>query len=73
MILTRRRGFAIIAIRAAIPFPVFAQVRDKARMATCGSNARQLSLVVQAYAQDFDEVLPRACNYDAPTTAPNRR
>jgi prepilin-type N-terminal cleavage/methylation domain-containing protein/prepilin-type processing-associated H-X9-DG protein len=77
----RSRGFtliellvviAIIAILAAILFPVFAQVRDKARMASCASNARQLSLAVQLYTQDQDEVLPMACNYDAPLTAPNR-
>jgi prepilin-type N-terminal cleavage/methylation domain-containing protein len=76
-----RRGFtliellvviAIIAILAAILFPVFAQVRDKARMTSCGSNARQLSLAVQMYTQDYDETLPMAVNYDAPTSAPNR-
>lgn len=63
---------AIIAILAAILFPVFAQVRDTARMAGCGSNARQLALAVMMYARDFDELLPMACNYDAPTDAPNR-
>jgi prepilin-type N-terminal cleavage/methylation domain-containing protein len=63
---------AIIAILAAILFPVFAQVRDKARMTMCGSNARQLSLAVQMYAQDADEGLPMAANYAAPTTAPDR-
>jgi prepilin-type N-terminal cleavage/methylation domain-containing protein len=32
----------IIAILAAILFPVFAQARDKARQTTCLSNMRQL-------------------------------
>jgi prepilin-type N-terminal cleavage/methylation domain-containing protein len=40
---------AIIAILAAILFPVFAQAREKARTASCGSNARQLGLAVRMY------------------------
>ena len=34
---------AIIAILAAILFPVFAQARERARMATCLSNSRWVS------------------------------
>ena len=49
---------AIIAILAAILFPVFAAAREKARMATCSSNLRQLSLSFLQYAQDNDESLP---------------
>jgi prepilin-type N-terminal cleavage/methylation domain-containing protein/prepilin-type processing-associated H-X9-DG protein len=65
----QRRGFtliellvviAIIAILAAILFPVFAQAREKARAASCLSNARQISLAFSMYAQDFDEVYPPA-------------
>ena len=48
---------AVIAILAAILFPVFAQARDKARQATCLSNIKQLSLGVLMYAQDYDEQL----------------
>ena len=33
---------AIIAVLAAILFPVFAQVRDKARSASCLSNTKQI-------------------------------
>ncbi len=51
---------AIIAILAAILFPVFAQARDKARQATCLSNAKQLAMGVMMYAQDYDEVVPAA-------------
>jgi prepilin-type N-terminal cleavage/methylation domain-containing protein/prepilin-type processing-associated H-X9-DG protein len=51
---------AIIAILAAILFPVFAQARDKARQTTCLNNAKQLSLGVMMYAQDYDEVVPAA-------------
>ncbi|HXG24020.1 MAG TPA: prepilin-type N-terminal cleavage/methylation domain-containing protein, partial [Chthonomonadales bacterium] len=46
---------AIIAILAAILFPVFAQARDKARQASCLSNAKQLGLGALMYAQDYDE------------------
>ena len=49
---------AIIAILAAILFPVFAQARDKARAAACLSNTKQLSLGVLLYGQDYDEILP---------------
>jgi len=51
---------AIIAILAAILFPVFAQVREKARQITCVSNAKQLALGYIQYAQDYDEATPIA-------------
>src|ERR1700687_3605671 len=46
---------AIIAILAAILFPVFAQARDKARQSACLSNAKQIGLAVTMYANDYDE------------------
>jgi prepilin-type N-terminal cleavage/methylation domain-containing protein/prepilin-type processing-associated H-X9-DG protein len=49
---------AIIAILAAILFPVFAQARDKARMATCLSNMRQCGTAFMMYVQDYDETFP---------------
>ncbi|MFA0759368.1 MAG: hypothetical protein KEFWMYNX_001243 [Candidatus Fervidibacter sp.] len=49
---------AIIAILAAILFPVFSQVREKARQVSCLSNTRQIALALQQYAQDYDERLP---------------
>ncbi len=49
---------AIIAILAAILFPVFAQAREKARQTVCLSNERQLGLALLQYAQDYDETLP---------------
>jgi len=64
----RRSGFtliellvaiAIIAILAAILFPVFARAREKARQVTCASNLRQLAAAMLMYAQDYDERLPR--------------
>jgi type II secretory pathway pseudopilin PulG len=39
----------IIAILAAILFPVFSQAREKARQATCLSNLKQLASAVQMY------------------------
>src|ERR1700760_1989216 len=55
---------AIIAILAAILFPVFAQVREKARQATCASNQKQIGLGILQYVQDNDEIYPFAAgNY----------
>src|SRR5437762_2363929 len=62
-----RRGFtlielfvviAIIAILAAILFPVFSQARKKARQAACQSNLKQMGLAVKMYIQDYDETYP---------------
>jgi prepilin-type N-terminal cleavage/methylation domain-containing protein len=63
---------AIIAILAAILFPVFAQVRERARQSNCLSNLRQLSVGLQIYAQDWDETLVPSTNYAAPETALDR-
>jgi prepilin-type processing-associated H-X9-DG protein len=46
---------AIIALLAAILFPVFAQARERARTASCQSNLKQLALAWIQYAQDYDE------------------
>ena len=59
---------AIIAILAAILFPVFAQARSKARQATATSDAKQLSLAILMYAQDYDETFPR-CGWGCQTHA----
>lgn len=50
----------IIAVLAAILFPVFAQVRENGRRTACLSNLRQLGLAFTMYAQDYDERLPAA-------------
>ena len=49
---------AIISTLAAILFPVFASVREKARRTACASNLNQLGLALLQYAQDQDERLP---------------
>src|SRR5205085_5932984 len=49
---------AIIAILAAILFPVFAQAREKARQTSCLSNTKQLGTAYVMYLQDYDETFP---------------
>ncbi|MBC8137049.1 MAG: DUF1559 domain-containing protein [Fibrella sp.] len=49
---------AIIALLAAIIFPVFATVRGKARATACQSNLRQLGTATQMYMQDYDGIIP---------------
>lgn len=51
---------AIIAILAAILFPVFANSKERSRMATCTSNLKNLSLAVRAYADDNSGKTPSA-------------
>lgn len=51
-------AIAIIAILAAILFPVFSQAKEKAKQTTCASNTRQLAMGALMYAQDADDVLP---------------
>jgi prepilin-type N-terminal cleavage/methylation domain-containing protein/prepilin-type processing-associated H-X9-DG protein len=50
---------AVIAILAAILFPVFAQAREKARQTTCMSNMKQLGLSVNLYLHDWEEGFPQ--------------
>jgi type II secretory pathway pseudopilin PulG len=58
---------AIIAILAAILFPVFAQAREAARKSSCNSNTRQFGTAVMMYCQDYDETY--SPNLDWPQTA----
>ena len=48
----------VIAIIAAILFPVFAHARENARRTTCLSNVKEVDLANLMYAQDYDETLP---------------
>lgn len=50
----------IIALLAAIIFPVFAHVREKGRQSVCASNLHQLGLALESYTQDNDERHPSA-------------
>ena len=49
---------AIIALLAAILFPVFAKARETARRASCQSNMKQLGLGILQYVQDYDDTMP---------------
>jgi len=63
----RRPGFTliellivigIIAVIAAILFPVFASVRERGHRTTCLSNERQLGMAMLQYVADSGETLP---------------
>ncbi len=49
---------AVIAILAALLFPVFGKAREKARQTACMNNQRQLAQGILMYTQDHDEQLP---------------
>src|SRR5437016_13193083 len=76
-----RRGFtliellmviAIIAVLAAILFPVFAQAPEKARATSCLSNTKQISLAYAMYNQDYDEGFPATVSErQAPSNVPD--
>ena len=48
---------AIIAILAAILFPVLAQAQEKARQTACLSNLKQLGIAAHMYEEDYDGAL----------------
>lgn len=48
---------AIIAILAAILFPVFAAARERARAASCVSNHRQIGMAAGMYSSDYDDTM----------------
>lgn len=50
---------AIIALLAAMLFPVFARARESARKTSCASNLKQIGLGWMQYAQDYDESVMR--------------
>ena len=49
---------SIIALLIALLLPALAGARDVARRASCGSNLRQLGIGFNAYAVDYDGLLP---------------
>jgi prepilin-type N-terminal cleavage/methylation domain-containing protein/prepilin-type processing-associated H-X9-DG protein len=48
---------AIIALLAAILFPVFSRARENAKRASCMSNMKQLGTALIMYTQDYDETM----------------
>src|SRR3954451_12245993 len=61
---------SIIAILAAILFPVFARARENARRSSCQSNLKQISLGIIQYVQDYDETYPMIYNHIVGRTPP---
>lgn len=57
---------AMIALLAALLFPVFQKVRENARRTTCQSNLKQIGLALTEYTGDNDEALPPGA-YSAPS------
>ena len=62
---------ALIAILAAILFPVFARARENARRSSCQSNLKQIGLGLLQYNQDFDERVAPHDNAIANYVGPN--
>jgi prepilin-type N-terminal cleavage/methylation domain-containing protein len=62
---------AVIAILAAILFPVFAQAREKARQSACLSNEKQIAFALAMYRQDWDGAGPFAGWPPGPQWQPN--
>lgn len=51
---------AIIAILAAMLLPALSSAREKGRQAVCLNNLKQIYLALELYANDYDELYPRA-------------
>ena len=51
---------AVLALLAALLFPVFGRVRESARKSSCQSNLRQLGASFLQYVRDFDDKLPHS-------------
>jgi prepilin-type N-terminal cleavage/methylation domain-containing protein/prepilin-type processing-associated H-X9-DG protein len=53
---------AVIAVLAAILFPVFGKAREKARQSSCLNNQRQIATALTLWAQDHDTTFPAAAS-----------
>ena len=51
---------ALISILAAMLFPIFGRVREKARQTVCASNLRQIGQSAAMYRSDYDDNFPYA-------------
>jgi prepilin-type N-terminal cleavage/methylation domain-containing protein len=58
---------AIVAILAAILFPVFVQAKESAKLTADLSNARQIGLSVKLYLADSDDTMPIFYAYNTKT------
>jgi prepilin-type N-terminal cleavage/methylation domain-containing protein len=55
---------AIVAILAALLFPVFRTVREKGRQTYCASHLRQIGIGLSLYADQNDDGYPTTANYN---------
>jgi len=60
---------AVIAILAAILFPVFAQAKSSAKKVSSLSNQKQIGLGIMLYADGYDDTLPET-GWDGPCSQP---
>ena len=56
---------SIIAILAAMLLPAISLVRAQARSMSCGSNLRQIGMAYDAYASDWEGVIPDVVTFGA--------
>jgi prepilin-type N-terminal cleavage/methylation domain-containing protein len=61
---------AIIAVLAALLLPALASAKERAKSTKCLSNARQLSIATQLYADDHQQALPWSARF---WTAPSNQ
>lgn len=57
---------AVIAILLSLLLPALGKARDDATLAACVSNMRQMSIAVESYLMDMDEVLPPQAPWPQP-------
>lgn len=56
----------IVALLAAVLFPVFGRVRENSRKSSCLSNLKQLSGAMLLYCQDYNDKLPHSAQASDP-------
>ena len=54
---------AIIAILASLLLPALSLAKERAQMAQCLINLRQIGLGLKIYVDDHNDTLPPNCNY----------